>query len=271
MALIRMQALEEILKSTILTAKVAREDVRPLSVFLIAKPERGKTSVALRVAGNNSVVVTDMTAIGILETLQRHQNATHVILGDLMAVQGHKHSVSSLTVTMLNALAEEGTYSIAVPRLQHLEMKGRKVGIIACGTPDMMEDNRVWWKCSGFYSRLLVLHFEHSAELIKAVLQNIASDNGRNSPSINGNALRVPGLQTYVTISTPIAQKIMLLASITANKFEEVGYRKQKQFRALVCGHALLRSWKKPQVIKEDVDWLETVIPFLDSERPVEL
>lgn len=257
-----MKSIEEMLLAAIYSARVARNDVRPVSIFLCAKPERGKTSIALKAAGNTSIVVSDCSAIGILEALKVAPSATHIIITDLMTVQGHRENVSTLTIAMLNALAEEGTYKIAVPKLMHLDLGGRKVGIIACCTPDMIEDKRHWWIRSGFFSRLLILNFDHSPQLIATILENIQKDNGKRVGEKKETKMPEP---RYIGFPDKLSRRIQTLSQTVAKMSDEIGYRKQKQFRALVCGRSLYL--RKRQVEKSDVDWLEDNLRLIVGER----
>lgn len=263
--MIGTEKLEEVLKASILSSKVGRTDVRPVCIFLIAPPERGKTSIALSIA-EHALVITDISALGILDTLRLNPKATHIVLTDLMAVSGHKDNVKCLTVTMLNALAEEGSYKIALPNTGHLDMGGRKIGIIACGVPEMFNDNRMWWINSGFISRLLVLSFDHSPALVMKILNDIATHDGKTVPT--KQILPLPEKPIHVEIKERESREIMALAMHLAHKNDELGYRKQKQLRSLACGHALLRKkWKKVQLLPEDTLWLSEIAPFIEGDK----
>lgn len=264
--LIHTERLEEILKSAILSAKVSRSDVSPVCIFLVAPPERGKTSVALSVA-DTSLVLTDCSAVGLLETLKANPMATHIILTDLMSVSGHREQVKQLTISVLNALAEEGTYKIAMPNMAHLDLGGRRVGIIACTTPNQLTDQRVWWVRSGFASRLLILEYDHAPSLVMQILQSIARHDGKVKPS--QKKLPLPEKCVHVQIAPREAQDIMSLALHLSKRNQELGYRKQKQLRSLACGHALMpgRSWHNAKVNRADVEWLHSIAVFMNGDE----
>lgn len=268
--LLGSKTLETCVRATILTGRIKRTDVAPVSLLLVAPVERGKTQIALRNCGDKAVVLTDLTGIGILEALQFNPQATHIIINDLTTVTGHKSYVNNLTISVLNALAEEGCYNVAMPKLSHLRMGGRKVGVIACCTPGLVGDNRQWWRKSGFLSRLLVINYDHSTTLSVRIMEAIASNNGMPKAD-DVDVLKIPEAPIFVDISSTMASKLVSIAHVLRIPLDEIGYRKQKQLRSLACGHALLRGWKNPQVVQDDIDFIESMIPFIvpDDEKGV--
>lgn len=266
--MIGTELLSKLIRSVILSGRVKRTDINPVSVFLVAPVERGKTTLILENSGHEPVVLTDVSGIGLLETLQQNKDATHVLINDLTCVGGHKQSVATLTISILNSLAEEGTYKIGLPRMLHLDLRGRKVGIIACCTPSLYKDNRRWWKQSGFASRLLVIQYDHSEELKLRILKAISNDNGveEEKKSTSPPIFKIPAAPIYVLIPEKESAQILEISNQVAGYHEEIGYRKEKQLRAIACGHALLRTWKNPCVNQLDVSFLRETIPFICLE-----
>lgn len=261
--LIHTELLANFLRSVILTGRVARTDIFPLSIFIVAPVERGKTSLMLENSGDDPIVLTDFSGIGLLETLSQNKEATHIMINDLTCVTGHKHTVAALAIAVLNGLAEEGSYKIGLPRMSHLDMRGRKVGIIACCTPDLYRDNRRWWKQSGFASRLLVIQYDHSEELRIKILNGITNNNGRQQNKTTQHILQIPKISLYVDIPRKEAEQLLVLSQKLSVLEKEIGYRKLKQLRALACGHALLRNWKSASLNQKDIEFLNDIFPFL--------
>lgn len=251
----------QIIRSAILTTKLARSPgMMPVSLFVVAPFEQGKTRLALENSPEDALLITDLTGIGLLEALLSNQNATTVVINDLSVVMGHRQTVSRLTVAILNALAEEGTYKIAMPHMAHLDMKGRKVNIIACCVPDLVSDRRSWWYRSGFMSRMLTIRFQHGIGLQLQIHSAIAN---AWEPDNNDSRLKVPAIPVRVVIPDSAIRAIQAMASHVFHKYEETGYRKHKQLRALACGHALTRGWRGAEVNADDISFLEQCIPFL--------
>lgn len=249
----------KLIRASILSAKVKRPDIKPVSAFLIAPIESGKTSLALRNAGAKPLVVSDVSGIGLLEALYQEKTVSHVIINDLAAVSGHKSSVSKLTISILNALAEEGCYKIALPRMGHLDLSGRHIGVLACCTPDLVDDNRTWWKRSGFTSRVLPIRYNHSLSLQIRIKQAIANGHKETQTAV---LLKVPEASIFVGIQKREAMQLLIISDQIAKYYGEMGYRREHQVRALACGLALMRTWKKPSVTQTDVDFLHDSIPF---------
>jgi hypothetical protein len=260
--MIGVSILPEIIRSTILSTRAVAKGTMPVSIFIVAPFEQGKTRLALENCAKDSLILTDLTGIGLLEALQTSPQATTVIVNDLSVVTGHKENVNKLTISILNALAEEGTFKIAMPRMSHLDLKGRKVNVIACCVPEVVNDRRNWWYRSGFMSRLLTVRFEHSVSLQMLIHSSI--ENGNHTEK-NVELLKVPQLPIEVHFPLEVSNKISNLSSRVYKEYGETGYRKHKQLRSLAAGHALLRpgGWKNPQVNDSDIDFLKATIPFL--------
>jgi len=259
------EIISKIIRGAVLSAKVKRPDIKPLSVFLVAPIESGKTTLALQNAGEKPLVVSDVSGIGLLEALYQEKTVTHVVINDLAAVSGHRSSVSKLTISILNALAEEGCFKIALPRMGHLDLSGRRVGVLACCTPDLVDDNRTWWKRSGFTSRVLPIRYNHSVSLQIKIMQGIA--NGVHFE--DGRILKIPDAELFVQIPNRQAQQILNLSLQLAKHYQEAGYRRQHQLRALACGLAINRGWKKPAVSQKEIDFLVEALPFFTQGQEI--
>lgn len=259
--------LGELVRSTVLSTRAKCPNSSPPSLFLVAPFESGKTSIALQNCGEDALVVSDMSGMGLLEALLQNQKATTVVVNDLAAVTGHKNSVAKLTIAVLNGLAEEGVYKIAVPNLSHLELKGRKANIIACCIPDLVNDHRNWWHRSGFISRMLCIYFRHSFELRMQIHQSIM--NGHSNPDPKPSILHVPEAMVNVEIDKEMSTHIFACEELLAGKLSELGYRKHKQIRGLLCGHALLRGWRGARVEQQDIDFLQKIIPYMVGEQSI--
>jgi hypothetical protein len=258
-----------IIRATFLSARVKAEQTKVVSLFLVAPFERGKTSLVLKNQSGEPVVVSDVSGMGILEALLQNQKATHVVINDLSAVTGHKETVSRLTIAILNGLAEEGIYKIAIPRMQHLDLSGRRVGVIACCVPSLVNDQRSWWIRSGFLSRMLVLKFDHSIKLQNAIMESIKA--GRIMRETM-KSFKIPEYPVKVNYPDKYSRRIMQFAKSLARHTEEVGYRKQKQLRGLAGGHALLRpcNWKRGTSIDHrEVDFIHDALPFLENGQDI--
>jgi len=205
--------------------------------------------------------LSDLTGMGLLHAIKSNPEAATIIINDMTAITGHRGAIPKLTIAVLNALAEEGVYRVAVPGLGDLSFAGRKMNMICCLVPELMSDKRNWWHKSGFLSRVLVLKYRHSLALQMQIHESIAR--GQSSSMLPSSTLTVPSAPIRVNIPKEIAYKIRSLAETVATELGEFGYRKHKQLRALAAGHALLRSWKNPTVGERDVEFLTQVLGFV--------
>jgi hypothetical protein len=251
--------LSKIVRATILSTRVDGHGLMPVSIFIVAPFEHGKTRLALENAAPETLILTDITGMGMLEALQINPNATTMIVNDLSAVTGHRASVNKLTISILNALAEEGSYKIAMPKMAHLDLRGRRVNVIACCVPDVVQDNRSWWHRSGFMSRLLTVRFEHSISLQIAVHKNIQNGGHEEKPGV----LHIPLASIKVEFPEKESNELALLSQRIYSAYKETGYRKHKQIRSLAAGHALMRGWKNVKIEQADVQFIEECLPFL--------
>lgn len=257
--------LPEIIRATILSTKVESHGTMPVSIFIVAPFEQGKTRLAMENSPPETLVLTDLTGIGILEQLQMNPSATTMVVNDLSVVVGHRQNVNKLTISILNALAEEGCYKIAMPKMMHLDLRGRKVNVIACCVPEVVSDKRNWWYKSGFMSRLLTVKFEHSISLQLAIHKSIQNGDQDERPDV----LRIPAANIRVEFNDIESAAISNLATRVYQPYGETGYRKHKQLRSLAAGHALMRTWKHPKIEKADIEFIEQCIPFLLDGRQI--
>ena len=221
--MIGVKELEELLSTVILTGRVAGR--KPVSIFLIAKPESGKTTIVTTSApeaeGEPSVVqVTDATGMGIIHLCQRYPRASHVVFNDLTVVSGHGKSTQKYLQSMLNAMTEEGIQEIWTPAGPQ-KIDGGKKGLIAASTPMAVSDGRNWWHRIGLDSRCIPIYYEYKTNLIYKI---------QNGLIIGFNSLRsskkFPKLPIKVFLPAKFKEPIINAANLKAQEFDEIGIRK---------------------------------------------
>jgi hypothetical protein len=172
-------------------------------------------------------------------------------------------------MSMINAMTEEGIQATAFPGSFETYKSGKR-GIIASIPTTMAKDGRAWWNKIGLSSRMLPLAFKHSEDLnlrIKTIISN-----GKPLPkTLVPPAFLIPAANLSVKIPVSCAREIQGIAEIISEKFKEEGYRRLKQMRALACAHAVLRTWKNPQVTEKDVDFLRRIRPYVSYTQPKEI
>jgi hypothetical protein len=266
--LVGMHFIREIVETVILTGRLKEHS--PVSLLLIASPESGKTSVVLEKECSGVVAVTDVTGRGLQELCRMKPEITHIVINDLVAVAAHKASVSKYTMSMINAMTEEGIQATAFPGSFETYKSGRR-GIIASIPTTMAKDGRAWWNKIGLSSRMLPLAFKHSENLNLRIKTMISNGYAPKLPTKNTAIFFIPAADIAVKVPIERARQVQEIAELISEKFKEEGYRRLKQMRALACAHALLRTWKNPVVTDKDVDFLKRIRPYVSYTQPKEI
>jgi len=254
--------LREFLQTVFSTALVKNAPC-VVSALLIARPGFGKTTLAAGLAPEGSICLFDATGRGLSKLLTENKNVRHIIFNDLVAVMAHKASVNSLTLATINALTEEGIATEAYPT--EVKNLGRRCGVIASITPDILSDGRRWWNASGLTTRLLPFAYTHSQDL-----QIKINDGIQNGVRYAECPIRLPQIPVEVSITS--AQKVFIRERVRAkgeDLQEEPIYRRHKQYQSVVMGHALMRSknWRKCFVIQDDLDFLDRISQYVHYSR----
>lgn len=267
--LIGVELVSEFVHTGIATGRVAGS--APVSELLIAHPEAGKTSIVAETNHSSSVcILTDISSQGVYNAC-RMPELTHLILNDLTSITAHKASVSKLTVAALNAMTEEGIKRVAVgPLVEDFSARGRK-GIIACLTLDLAKDGRSWWNRIGFTTRMLPFCYSHSRGLqVKIKTHIIDQITGKTVKAARDKKVYYPKARR-VSIAPKFAKQVEAIAEaksrqLTNENTSELGYRRLKQFLALVQGHALLQ--RRNAVNSSDLEFLSAIQPYISYTNP---
>lgn len=253
-----MELVKELVETVLLTGRLKQH--APVSVLLISEPEQGKTRIFFETPCPSVIMLTDVTGRAIQELCRQNAEKTHFVINDLVAVLSHRQSVNKYTLSMINAITEEGITAVAFPG-QTESFKNGKRGIVAALTTDMTRDGRAWWNKIGLTTRMVPFCFAHSEELVVKIKTAIDSD----AAETTGAVFKIPALQVHVSMPTAVTKAVRSLADRKAKELDEVGYRRLKQFRALCRGHALRRgNWKGCTANMEDVDFLKRIFPYVN-------
>lgn len=261
-----VELIQELVETTLLTGRVW--NAAPVSLLLIAPPEAGKTSIVLAPNSSNALVLTDVTGKALQQLCTMQPQISHFILTDMITVMAHREVVVKYTLTMLNAMTEEGIKRVAFPGAVEQFEFGRR-GIIACLTQPLVTDRRNWWNKTGFASRMLPFNYDYSERLTIRIKEAIQL--GREDIEAPSKGFRVPTIAIKVGIGSNAARALRRLADHTGRRLAEKGFRRQKQFRTLARAHALRRQWREAKVEQEDISFLARVEPFMSytQARPL--
>lgn len=265
--LIGVELVSEFVESVIYTGRLQPPHA-PLSALLIGSPEVGKTSIVNNRKSKATAFFSDVTGRGLVEACKLNPEVTHFVLNDLVAIMSHRQTVNKYTQAILNALMEEGIAGIATPGGIET-ITGGKRGIIACITVDLLTDGRNWWNKIGFASRLLPFSFSHSVDLTIKIKDLIGEEiNRKKQKAKKTPELKMPLSPIAVKLDNKYLARIRKLSDEKAKELgDPKGYRRLKQFQALVCGHALRRSPRKCAVNEEDMRFLNIIYPFVSYTK----
>lgn len=251
----------EFIETILLTGRL--KDESPVSCFIIAKPEHGKTSICLENPFACAIDLTDVTGKGLQEILKYKEEVSHIILNDLTAIQAHGRVVRSYLIAMINAMVEEGIRSVAFPGQVDIFKNGKR-GIIGCVTPGLISDQRVWFNKIGLSSRIFPFHYNYSESLVIKIKASICAEEKSKSPK----ELSIPLDHLYVKIDKTFSDEILKISNEKSKELgDDTGIRRLKQFRRLAKAHALKGTWKNPIVTKTDIEFIKRIYPYVDYKK----
>jgi hypothetical protein len=257
--------LRDFFQTVIFTGRLKGDDCDPVSTMIIAEPERGKTSIVLEKYCESMVVLTDCTGKGLDFICQMNEKSTHVIINDMAVIQAHGGKAGAFFYSRLMAMTEEGIRAMATPAGFTSIQKGRR-GFVGCITSTQAKDHRMSWYRRGLARRMVPFHFEYTRDMVLKIKEEI--HNGRSGTFKSTEILKIPAAQIAVAIDKKVSEQIGFISDSRAYKLGELGISLLKNYRTLARAHALKRTWKKPEVNEEDIEFLKRIDPYVDWEKP---
>jgi hypothetical protein len=234
-ALTRLISVEDLIKLVnlaILTGRV--RNARPVSMLLVGDTETGKTQILEVFMNLNAVIwANDLSAHLIVDEVgpEVEKGKTHILIPDLLKVLGHQKVVTRNTMTMLNAIMEEGLKNVMFYGTRREFKQPVRCGVIAAITRDAYKAREKYWSSIGFVGRCIPVSFSYSETTKLKIHGHIRTGFPSRVIQI------VKGRPTKVDIPPKIAEKIQGLA--IGRSMRRAGFRFHKQLRALVQAHAL--------------------------------
>jgi len=264
--MIGTELVREFVGTILLTGRIVGE--RPVSAFIIASPEHGKTSIVLETPFPNAIDVSDATGRGFQEILKYKPEISHIIINDMTAISAHSRNVKAYSIATINAMTEEGVRSVAFPGQVEVFPNGIR-GIIACATPDLIADGRLWWNKIGLTTRILPFAYSYPGPLILSIKNAI----DRHLPDGKPRTINVPTIPIHVLYGRNETEEVRKMADQKSIELkDDTGVRRLKQLHRLTMAHAILRGdWKKCTVIEEDVQFIRRIYPYISYEIQPEL
>ena len=254
----RLIAVDDLIKLVNLALLTGRiKDGKRVSMLLIGDTETGKTQI-LEVFMNLKRVIwaNDLSAKIIVDEVAPlvEKGKTHILIPDLLKVLSHQKMVTRNTMTMLNAIMEEGLKNVMFYGTQKEFKQPVRCGVIAAITRAAFRAREQYWKGIGFVGRCILVSYSYSDKTKLKIHEHIRKGFPAKMIEI------ITGKRTQVEIPAKIARKVQELA-IEETTFS-TGFRVHKQLRALVQAHALYCGRSKAKM--EDFEEVRRLSKFMN-------
>lgn len=259
--MVGLESLVDFISLTMWSGSVQGE--RPVSLILVAPPGAGKTSLLEKFVGETAVFVSDLTSRELSQILKDNPKATHILLGDMLSLFGHKSSVVRLTCRMISGLTGESLKTDSFTG-QSTGTTGRQMGLITAIPPEDLDSRAIQSQlvAGGFATRFVILRYSYAPNTIRKIHDYIRADRytkARIEP------FRIDPEKLSVHISPTIAHRIQDLAMTL--KTDSLGTRIHHHLRALVKAHA--RRRKSTHADEKDFKALEDHSAFFRLDGKV--
>lgn len=257
-ALLQLSLLQDFIKLMVWTGQLP--DERPLSAIIVAPAGSGKTSILESVSCEQAVFAGDLTARSLSGIINEKTNnaVTHILLGDMLSLFGHKSSTVNLTLRLISQMTGE--------KLLHdpwtgVAVQPRMVGLITGIPPRDFEKHTRHIMEGGFASRFLVVKYTYRASTIAAIHRFISENRYSQNGTAKPFTIDTPG-KYIVDVNKEISEKIKDLGM--ALKKDPLGFRAHRHLRALVKAEA--RRNKRNFVKQEDFEKVQSYCDFFSKE-----
>ena len=153
---------------------------RPISSFIVAEPEHGKTeSLASFENVQGVLVLLDVTAYGSATFIFSRILAREIrrlIFPDFSRILSRSRTVVDEIITMINTIVEDGiNWAILTKNIQWIPTVKEKVyaGVTIALTPKSLEIVKRRYKEMGFLTRTLPFYYSYTEEDLEKIHENI--------------------------------------------------------------------------------------------------
>lgn len=256
-SLLQMGVLMDFIKLVIWTGQLP--DERPASCILVAPPGAGKTSVLQALECEQAKFETDLTSRPLGGIVVGNEKLTHILLGDFLALFGHKESTVKLTLQTVARLTGE---TLQTNPWTGAAIPPRQMGLITAIPPEDFDKRGIskHFNSGGFASRFMVIKYSYKASTIAAIHRFIA-ENKYSHNHTKPFALENPG-KWLVEIPSKISNLVKDFGTTIAK--DELGFRVHRHLRSLVKADARRSSQKT--VTMENFKRVESYCEFFTSE-----
>jgi hypothetical protein len=256
-SLLQMNVLMDFVKLIVWTGQLP--DERPASCIIVAPPGAGKTTVLQSLQCEQAMFVTDLTARPLGQIVTGNEKLSHILLGDFMALFGHKDSTVKLTLQTVARLTGE---TLEMNPWTGATMTPRQMGLITAIPPEDFAEKSVakHFNSGGFASRFIVIKYTYKPSTIAAIHRFISE----NKYSQNGSkAFKIENPGKWV-IHIPMKIANLIKDFGTTISDDTLGFRVHRHLRALVKADARRNNQKS--VNMENFTRIESYCEFFTQE-----
>lgn len=241
-----MEDLKKILKLVLLTGNV--KNTKPVSLLIVSKSGNGKTELITSYKKKSVAFITDLSAMGLLDLLEKEPHIKHLIIPDFIKITQKKRATSDNLISLLNALVEEGIGRIKI--FNHTaDFQGKTIGLITATTKASYAQKKNIWDSFGFVQRMIIVSYDYADNTIEEIMESINKEEFIRNMS-----------EKLVTIGKEVISERNLNKQL--NKYVNKNFRTLKHLQSLCKANAVLRGDKR--VSQQDVDEIIRLTKFMN-------
>lgn len=254
--LLQLTVLLDFVKLMIWTGQLP--DERPVSAIIVAPAGSGKTTMLENLQCEQAPFLGDLTARPLAGIVSGSDKVTHILLGDMLSLFGHKESTVKLTLRLVSQMTGE---KILHDPWTGKEIPPRMIGLITAIPPIDFEKQRRHVKTGGFASRFLVIKYSYKASTVASIHRFISENRYALESSFKPFIIPNPG-KYIVDVNQKISEQIKDLGMML--KDDPLGFRAHRHLRSLVKAEA--RRNNRNFVKQEDFERVQTYCDFFSRE-----
>lgn len=229
-----------------------------MSAIIVAPPGSGKTTMLENLQCEQAPFLGDLTARQFAGIVNGSDKITHILLGDMLSMFGHRESTVKLTLRLVSQMTGE--------KLSHdpwtgKEIVPRMIGLITAIPPDDFYKQKRHINTGGFASRFLVIKYSYKPSTIASIHRFISENKYSNAVPNKPFVIDNPG-RFKVEINKEISEKIKDFG-MTISK-DPLGFRAHRHLRSLVKAEA--RRNNRNYIKTEDFEKVQSYCEFFSRE-----
>lgn len=253
-ALLQLGPMLDFVKLLLWTGQLS--DERPASAIIVAPAGSGKTTLLENLQCEQATFMGDITARTLTDKIS-NEKISHILLGDMLSIFGHKQSTVKLTLSNISKLTGE---KLQQDPWTGKDIPARMIGLITAIPPADYLKHARHIKPGGFASRFLVIKYTYKASTIAAIHRFIA-ENGYANQDFKPFLMPNPGRWVI-----KIPEKLSGLIKDFGQQIKDdpLGFRAHRHLRALVKAQA--RRNCRPECTYEDFKVIESYCEFFSQQ-----